>query len=743
MRWGGGGRSVVGARRLKAHVTMEKTEDGLALVRFDAPDSKVNTLGEQVVNDFTAVLDRFEGDPSAKAMVLLSGKRDNFIAGADINQLSACKSVSDLEALSERGKALLGRLEKSSRPVVAAINGKCLGGGLEVALACHHRLATTDATLALPEVMLGLLPGAGGTQRLPALVGTPTALDMMLTGKNIPAPRAKKMGLVDTVVDTNALENSALQAARGLVAGTVKKSKPKKNRMTRFLEAPVVRDKLTFAKARETVLKKTRGNYPAPLAIIDCVQEGLNSGATRGYEVESRRFGELGMTPESKALVSLFHAQTACKKNPYDHVPFRPAQKLGVIGAGLMGAGIAEVSIARGMDVVLKDQTDEALSRGYGHIYANLQRKVKRKRMAQFDAEKVMSRLHAGVASRPETERLFSDVDVIIEAVFEKLELKQSVLAGLEKLVPAHCVIASNTSQIPIHKIAAACSRPERVLGMHYFSPVDKMQLLEIITTDKTSDEATAIAVDAGLRQGKAVIVVGDGPGFYTTRILAPYMAEFFSLLQATGISPKKLDSLLMDVGFPVGPATLADEVGLDVAQHVSQDLGQAFGERMGGGGTDLLNYMVNDLECLGRKNKKGFFLYEKKKPGFLQSLMGKKPKRDLNPKVLEYLSRHSNKDQVSEDDMKIRMLSRMVNEAVLCLQEGILKQPVDGDFGAVFGLGFPPFLGGGPFRFVDSYGADKLVDKMSSLRDSHGVQFDPCDLLKDHAKSGQKFYKE
>jgi 3-hydroxyacyl-CoA dehydrogenase/enoyl-CoA hydratase/3-hydroxybutyryl-CoA epimerase len=698
----------------------QEIKESVAIFSLDKPGEKVNTLDETMMEQFSDLLDVVEADDTINGIVLISRKKDNFIAGADIEMFKARDTAEELTELSASGHTILNRIADFKKPVVVAIHGSCMGGGLELSLACHYRIASNHkkTVLALPEVKLGVIPGTGGTQRLPRLVGIQKALGYMLTGKNIYARSAKKIGLVDELIHKDALEEVAIKAVKKLSKSGKTERKDRRSLFEKLLEGNPIGRSIIFSQARKKTLGQTKGNYPAPIYIIDSVKYGYKNGSKKGLVNETKLFGEAGATPESRALVHLFFGMTDAKKNPLES-EVKPVQTLGILGAGLMGSGIADVSINKGnYSVLLKDRTMEDAAKGEKAIWVDLNKKTKKRILTDFERDQIFSRV-----TGTDSYDAFGKADVVIEAVFEDLELKRRIVAEVEANTGNDCIFATNTSSLPISEIAKGAKRPENIIGMHYFSPVQKMPLLEIITTDQTADWVTATAYDIGVKQGKTVIVVGDGPGFYTTRILAPYMNEALLLLEE-GASIEFLDSVMKKFGYPVGPMALLDEVGMDVGAHVGETMAPMFDARGGKSSTKAKELM--EAGYMGRKNKKGLYTYESKK-------------KQVNSDIYKHFG-GSNRTNPDADYAQLRMALMMVNEAAYCLQEGILKSPNDGDLGAILGLGFPPFTGG-PFRYVDYAGIENVVDRMHQFTDRFGVRFTPAPILLDMAKEGKKFY--
>ncbi|MBI5601166.1 MAG: fatty acid oxidation complex subunit alpha FadJ [Gemmatimonadetes bacterium] len=696
--------------------------DGVAVVTFDLPGEPVNKFSKAVIADFVAVFDQLERDTSVVGAVLISGKPDTFIAGADIDGFLEFTSAADATRESAEGHKLMDRLEHGRVPWVAAINGACLGGGLETSLACAYRIVADSprTVLALPEVQLGLIPGAGGTQRLPRTVGLQAALDMILTGKNVRAKKALQSGLADEMVHPNILRETAIRRARELGTGKLPRVRPRKSSL---LDGNPLGRAVVFRQARAMTLKKSRGHYPALLAALEAVAAGYHGSVADGFATEARLFGEMAFTPVSRQLVFLFYATTSLKKDTGvsgDAPPPKKVEKIGVLGTGFMGAGIAAVSAMQGVAVRFKDTQHAAVAKGLAAVRDVLNERLKKKQVTRQQFADQLSLVSGTVDYTG-----FSNVPLLIEAVFEDLAVKHAVLKEAEAVLPPGAIFATNTSTIPIHKIAAASRDASRVVGMHFFSPVHKMPLLEVIVTPQTAPDVVATTVAFGRKLGKTVIVVNDAPGFYVNRILAPYINEAGKLLDE-GARIEVIDTAMLDYGFPVGPVTLLDEVGLDVAGKSGAIMAAAFGGRLQPSAT---LGKVLAAGRLGRKGKKGFYLYDE---------TGKKGGVDAS--VYDVTPAGSSRIDVSAADIQERLSLAMVNEAVRCVEDGILRAPRDGDIGAVFGIGFPPFRGG-PLRVVDTIGAAELVKRLEALNARFPGRFEPARLLRDMAARGTTFY--
>lgn len=729
--------------------TIDKHADGVAVLSFDVPGSRQNTITVDFGEAFEQRLQQLEQDTEITALVITSGKSGSFLAGADISMFDHVESAAEVEQMSRSLQAGFDRLSSLSVPVVAAIDGACLGGGLELALSCDVRVVanTSATTLGVPEVMLGLLPAAGGTQRLPRLVGIQDGLDLLLTGRKLRPKQAKAKGLVDVVVEPEALLGEALRLARTAGKRRLTDGQPLvaqfKTRVTdgvsglshAALEDNPAGRRVLFDQARKAAGRKSKGHYPAIDKIIDVVAIGYAKGVKAGLAAEAKEFSGLAVGDVSKALRHLYNSTEALKKATFGVGNAKPyeTRQIGVLGAGLMGAGIATVSLDKaGLPVRLKDVSDEGLAHGMGHVRGVYDKRVKRGQMSRAAADRCVNSVTATTSYEG-----IGACDIVVEAVFEDLDLKQRMLADVEAAADARgnsdLIFATNTSSLPIGDIAAKAKRPENVIGLHYFSPVEKMPLLEIIATEKTSKKTIATAVAFGKAQGKSVIVVKDAPGFYTTRALSPYLNEAARLL-SEGASVRDIDDALTDAGFPVGPMTLLDEVGVDVGEKVGPILEAAFGERMSA--PNASKQMI-EAGYLGRKAGKGFYDYEADKV---------KGKRPVNAELETLLAaQRSGTAKPTREAIVERCTLALANEAAHCLSEGIVSDPMQGDIGAVFGLGFLPFTGG-PFRYIDSIGVEAFVARLQALVEAHGPRFEPAPIVLTMAgatsPSGQRFYE-
>lgn len=698
-------------------------DDGVGVITMDVAGESMNVLKAAFAEEISDLLEQIRSNKSLKGLVIISGKPDSFIAGADITMLDACKSAAEATAIATMGQQMFNQLEQLSIPLIAAIHGPCLGGGLELAMACHGRVATSDnkTVLGLPEVQLGLLPGSGGTQRLPRLVGLQKGLDMMLTGKQLRAEQAKKAGLVDAVVPVSILLEAAVKMA---LAGKPDRSKPVKlPLMGQLLEFTSIGRGILFSQALKQTLSKTQGHYPAPEKIIAAIRTGAEQGIEKGLVFEAAAFGELCMTPVSASLRNLFFATTQMKKESGagDAKP-RKVKKVAVLGGGLMGGGIANVTAGKaGLPVRIKDINQTGIGNALKYSFSLLNKKFKRRFISKTELQKQMSLL-TGTTDYSG----FHDVDLVVEAVFEDLDLKQRMVADIEANCSENTVFASNTSSLPIAQIAAKAQRPENVIGLHYFSPVDKMPLVEVIAHEKTSPETIATTVAFARKQGKTPIVVKDGAGFYVNRILALYMNEAANLL-LEGEPVEKLDKALSKFGFPVGPITLLDEVGIDVGAKISPILQRELGERFEA--PAAFDKLIADGRK-GKKVEKGFYRY---------GAAVKKGRKEVDTSVYALLGIQPS-GRLSSEQISNRCMVQMLNEAVRCLEEGIIASARDGDIGAIFGIGFPPFLGG-PFRYIDSLGVTALVADLRRYEQQFGARFTPCNMLLSMAEEGRSFY--
>jgi 3-hydroxyacyl-CoA dehydrogenase/enoyl-CoA hydratase/3-hydroxybutyryl-CoA epimerase len=701
-------------------------EDALAVLTFDLPGEKVNKFSTPVMQELSSWIDRLSAAADVRALLLRSGKPEIFIAGADVREIEALATPEEGKTASAVGQRIFERWARLPFPTIAAIHGACLGGGTELALACDFRVCSDSpkTRIGLPEVNLGILPAWGGTQRLPRLVGLAAALDLILTGKQIDGKRAARIGLADAVVPEAIFAEWSAAFARGKFGAR----KPRGRRRKRsaadvLLESNPLGRALVFRKARASILARTHGHYPAPIEALEAVREGYGRRIDDGLAAENARLGHLVASPVQKNLLRIFFWTENVKKETGVADPTvvpRPIRRIGVLGAGVMGGGIAQLAADKGFPARLKDIAPEPLAHGFRAAAEIWREKVARKRLTRAEFQKKMSLVSGGLDYAG-----FAQAEVTIEAVVEKLEVKRAVLREWEHAVGEEAIFASNTSTLPITRIAAAAEHPERVAGMHFFNPVHRMPLVEVIRGEKSSDETIATIFDLARKMGKTPVVVADAPGFLVNRILAPYLSEAVRLLEE-GCRIEQVDSVMTDFGMPVGPLALLDDVGIDVAAKGGATLAEAFPERLPlTGNFEILVHQGR----LGRKTGRGFYRYrgtKRERPdpeGIVAVPRGAAPADLHPPEVIE-----------------ARLLMPMINEAAFCLDDGIVAEPSRVDLAMIFGTGFPPFRGG-LLKYADDLGIDRVVNRLEDFAERLGARFSPSPLLKTMAESRKTFY--
>jgi 3-hydroxyacyl-CoA dehydrogenase/enoyl-CoA hydratase/3-hydroxybutyryl-CoA epimerase len=734
--------------------------DGIATILWDMPGRSMNVLNEGSIAAFADAAQKATADEKVKGVILTSGK-DSFIAGADLDMLlntDTSDATAVMNQFSQLQRLFRG-YETGGKPWVAAINGTALGGGLEICLACHYRIAADNkkAKIGQPEVKLGLLPGAGGTQRIPRLLGFGMAQAMgvsqiLIEGKDLSVDEAKNLGVIHEVVPADKL----LARAKEWLMTPSKEApiKPTWPKAPAAVDARAVQPwdrpgyKIpglpggqiwspaglqTFIGANALVSAKTLSVYPAPKAILSCIYEGLMLPFDSGLKIETRYFVSLLRDPVAKSMIRtlFFGLQDANKlvRRPKG-VDKQEYSKIGILGAGFMGAGIATVSVQAGIDVVLIDRDQAAADKGKQHVADELDKQVKRGRLAQDKRDALLGKVTATADYAA-----LKGVQMVIEAVFENREIKAEVTKKAEAVLGKNDIFASNTSTLPITGLAEASARPENFIGLHFFSPVEKMPLVEIIMGKKTSQETLARALDYVQKIRKTPIVVNDSRGFFTSRVVGRYISEGIRMLQE-GVPPAMIDNAARLAGMPVGPLTLNDEVAIDLSWKIVQQTQKDLGDKYEASGTeDTVKKMV-DLGRFGRKSGKGFYDYaaDGKGKSFWPGL------KDMFPVKKELAFGEGEKKNAAVEEIKKRLLYVQAVDAARCLEEGVLTDPQDGDIGSIMGLGFAPQTGG-MISLIDQVGVAKFVAECDALAQKYGKQFSPPKLLRDMAAKGQSFY--
>ncbi len=691
-----------------AHIHRTTIGDGLCVLAFDRPDSSANVFDRATLTELDRHLDLLEQDAGLKGVVLASAKKNIFIAGADLHSL-ADASLDEIRSLIEFGQKVFNRLATLPVPTVAAIHGAAMGGGCELALACDWRVASTakETKIGLPETQLGLLPAWGGSTRLPRLVGLPKALSLILSGKALAGQPALRCGLVDVISPKEHLLEAAL---RQITRGKSRRHAPW------YLNNWLVADLLDLKLYRD-LKRRTHGHYPALFKALEVVLEGVSSTEAESLTAERDAFLELAQGEVSRNLIRLFlQTEHAKKSSGPDLLPVR---RTAVIGAGVMGAGIAQWFAARGLPVVLRDIGPEQVGRGLATIGKLFEEGLKRRAFTAPEARAGLDRVQPATG-----EVALTHVQFVVEAAVEKMELKKQIFQRLAEETGSGTILATNTSALSITELAEATRAPERVIGFHFFNPVHRMQLVEVVVGRQTDPEVVQRTMQFARQIGKLPVRVADRPGFLVNRVLMPYLVEAGRLFEE-GAQVADIDAAMLEFGMPMGPLRLVDEVGVDVAQHVARTLADAFGDRIPV--PKVLGWMVG-RGALGRKTGAGFYTYKGKR---------------ISPSLTAHdFPRTFEGGWLTRQELQWRMALMMLNEAARCVEERVVDRPEEADFAMVMGAGFAPFRGG-PLRYTDHVGAEFIVAEMDRLSGLGLKRFAPCDLLRRMAASGDKFYRK
>lgn len=706
-----------------------ESDNGIITVTIDQSDRKMNVIGDGFNESFATLTDAFINDEAAKGLILTSGK-STFVVGADIDQLAQVESAEQAFELVEDLKTSLRKLETSGKPVVAAITGTALGGGLELALACHYRIAidSPKIKLGLPEVKLGLLPGGGGTQRLPRLVGIQKALELMTQGKELRPQQALDMGIIhDTAKDNEEL----ISKAKEWINNNPKASQPWDERGFKIPGGDSKHPKVVqvFSIAPAMANQKSHGNYPAITHILSSVFEGCLTDIDNGLKIESRYFVACALSDVSKNMINTLWTQlNNIKKGQSRPEGFERSEvsKVGILGAGMMGAGIAYVSAKAGIEVVLLDTSIEGAEKGKNYSTKLLDKAISRGRSTAEKKQALLDKIKTTVS--------YDDLDgcdLIIEAVFEDVDIKAECTRNAEAVIPETAVYASNTSTLPITELAKASKRPNQFIGLHFFSPVDKMPLVEIIVGEETDDATLAKGFDYVGQIAKTPIVVNDSRGFYTSRVFGTYVSEGIAML-AEGIHPRSIEVAGLKAGMPMPPLALQDEVSLSLSLHVMQQTkraleaeGKTFAAHPA---MPVVEKMVNELGREGKKVGKGFYDYPEN------------GEKRLWPELTELYP--TKEEQPSQQDLVDRLLYVQANETAKCYEENVVRSVADANIGSIFGWGFAPNQGG-TLQFINSVGVKKFVERSRELAAAYGERYEPANILVEMAEKGQEFSDE